>query len=127
VRIALDTNRYCDLCRGDNTVRDLIETAEQVFVPFVVIAELRAGFSLGLRSAENERVLVRFLGKDGVLSLFADEDTTHHYAALFRQLRSQGTPIPTHDIWIAALALQHGLLLCSRDQHFDRVPQLRRC
>jgi tRNA(fMet)-specific endonuclease VapC len=127
VRIAIDTNRYTDLCRGDASVRELVETAEQVFVPFVVLAELRAGFGLGVRTADNERVLLRFLRKDGVLPLFADEDTTHHYAALFRQLRSQGTPIPTHDVWIAALALQHGLLLYSRDQHFDRVPQLRRC
>ena len=48
------------------------------------------------------------------------------YAGLFAQLRRQGTPIPTNDIWIAALALQHNLALLSRDAHFDNLPQLRR-
>ena len=50
----------------------------------------------------------------------------HHYAHLFYQLRQQGTPIPTNDIWIAALTVEHGLALFSRDSHFDHLPQLAR-
>jgi predicted nucleic acid-binding protein len=64
--------------------------------------------------------------EDGVSILFADEQTTHHYANVYRQLRMQGTPIPTNDIWIAALVLQHDLALCARDDHFDHLPQLVR-
>ena len=41
-------------------------------------------------------------------------------------LRQQGTPIPTNDLWIAALVLQHNLTLCDRDRHFDNLPQLNR-
>jgi predicted nucleic acid-binding protein len=63
---------------------------------------------------------------DGVRVLFADDQTTHHYAAVFRQLRKQGTPIPTNDMWLAALALQHNLALQARDKHFDRLPQIAR-
>ena len=73
----------------------LVAVAEAVFLPFVVLAELRAAFALSRRSAENERVLRRFLLKEGVDLLFADEQTTHHHASVFRQLRRQGTPIPT--------------------------------
>ncbi len=62
----------------------------------------------------------------GVSVLFSDEQTAHHYAAVFRQLRRQGTPIPTNDLWIAALVLQHDLVLHARDRHFDRLPQLVR-
>jgi len=58
--------------------------------------------------------------------LYADEQTTHHYAAVYRQLRKQGTPIPTNDMWIAALVLQHSLLLFARETHFDVLPQLTR-
>ncbi|HSF02880.1 MAG TPA: hypothetical protein VLA62_07715, partial [Solirubrobacterales bacterium] len=58
--------------------------------------------------------------------LLADEETTHHYARLFHQLRRQGTPIPTNDIWIAALVSQHRLYLLARDVHFDHLPQLPR-
>lgn len=126
MRLALDTNRYTDLCRGAAEVVSLVEHAEAVFLPFIVLGELRAGFLLGTRGAENENLLRRFLMKSGVAVLLADDQTTHHYAALFRQLRRQGTPIPTNDIWTAALVLQHGLVLCDRDGHFDYLPQIPR-
>lgn len=126
MRLALDTNRYVDLCRGVRETVRLVTTSEAVFLPFVVLAELRAGFALGSRSAENERVLRRFLLKEGVRVLFPDEQTTHHYASAFRQLRRQGTPIPTNDLWIAALVLQHDLALHARDRHFDQLPQIVR-
>lgn len=124
MRLALDTNRYTDLCRDTAEVVTLVEHAEAVFLPFVVLAELRAGFAVGTRGAENERVLRRFLMKPGVAVLFADDQTTHHYATLFRQLRRQETPIPTNDLWIAALVLQHDLVLCARDRHFENLPQI---
>ena len=124
MRIALDTNRYRDLCEGDPETIALIQEAESVYLPFVVLAELRAGFSLGRRGRENERVLQRFLMKPGVEVLYAQDATTRSYASLYRQLRRQGTPIPTNDLWIAALVLEHGLALYTRDAHFEHLPQL---
>jgi tRNA(fMet)-specific endonuclease VapC len=126
VKVAIDTNRYVDLCRDVPGVAATLATADAVLVPFVVLAELRAGFAVGARGAVNERALRVFLMKPGVGVLFADDGTTHHYAAVYRQLRGQGTPIPTNDIWIAALALQHNLVLYARDSHFDRLAQLAR-
>ena len=126
MRLALDTNRYVDLCKGvEGTVR-LVSTAEAVFLPFVVVGELRAGFAFSKRTAENEKVLRRFLLKEGVAVLYADDQTAHHYAAAYRQLRHQGTPIPTNDLWIAALVLQHNLRLHDRDRHFGHLPQIVR-
>jgi tRNA(fMet)-specific endonuclease VapC len=115
-----------DLCRGVAATVTLLEEAEVIVLPFVVVGELRAGFAHGRRPAENERVLRRFLVKDGVQVMFADDQTTHHYASVFRQLRKQGTPIPTNDVWLAALVLQHNLALHARDRHFDHLPQLVR-
>ena len=126
VRLALDTNRYVDLCKGVVDTARLVSTAEAVYLPFVVVAELRAGFALEKRAAENERILRRFLMKDGVAVLYPDDQTSHHYAAAFRQLRLQGTPIPTNDLWISALVLQHNLTLHARDRHFDQLPQIVR-
>ena len=126
MRIAVDTNRYVDLCKGVPQTVTLLEEAESVALPFVVIGELRAGFAHGRRQAENERVLRQFLLKDGVDVLFADDQTTHHYASIYRQLRKQGTPIPANDMWLAALVLQHNLTLHDRDRHFDHLPQLVR-
>jgi tRNA(fMet)-specific endonuclease VapC len=126
VRLALDTNRYTDLCRGNVPVVETVELADEVWLPFIVLGELRAGFAVGSQGTRNEAVLRRFLLKSGVGVLYADEQTTHHYAVVYRQLRKQGTPIPTNDMWIAALVLQHSLMLFARDTHFDVLPQLTR-
>lgn len=126
VKLALDTNRYTDLCRGDVGVVQTVELADEVWLPFIVLGELRAGFVVGNQGPRNEAVLRRLLMRPGVGVLYADEQTTHHYASIFRQLRKQGTPIPTNDMWIAALVLQHSLVLCARDVHFDALPQLPR-
>ncbi len=126
VRLALDTNRYTDLCRGDASVVETVELADEVWLPFIVVGELRAGFAVGSQGPRNEAVLRRFLLKPGVRILYADDQTTHHYANVYRQLRKQGTPIPTNDMWIAALVLEHSLVLCARDAHFDALPQLTR-
>jgi tRNA(fMet)-specific endonuclease VapC len=124
LRILLDTNRYSDLCRGDDDVRENVERSERVYLAFAVIAELRAGFAVGRRGRENERVLQRFLNKPGVEPLYPSDATTQLYATLYRQLRTQGTPVPTNDLWIAALAIEHHLTLYSRDDHFTFLPQL---
>jgi tRNA(fMet)-specific endonuclease VapC len=126
MRLALDTNRYTDLCRGDASVIRTVEEADEVWLPLIVMGELRAGFAVGSQGPRNEAVLRRFLLKPGVGVLYANEQTTHHYATVYRQLRKQGTPIPTNDMWIAALVLQHSLVLLARDIHFDALPQLTR-
>ncbi len=126
MRIAVDTNRYRDFCAGEIEAVELFASARSVYLPFVVVAELRAGFQCGKLSRKNEAVLLRFLSRPRVGVLFADEHTTHHYARIYFQLRTQGTPIPTHDMWIASLVIQNDLLLYSRDHHFDHLPQLPR-
>lgn len=124
MRVAIDTNRYTDFARGDKHSLEILEGAEQIFVPLIVLAELRAGFACGSRAAENERSLIKFLNAAGVQVLYPDEQTTHQYARLFSFLRKHGTPIPTNDIWIAALVAQHDLILFARDKYFSNLPQI---
>lgn len=126
MRVLVDTNRYQDFCQGVPAVVDLFRRAEEIHIPFIVVGELRAGFACGTKSLENEKILTRFLHRARVHLLLATEDTTRHYANLFRQLRTQGTPIPTNDLWIAALAVENGLILLSRDSHFNHLPQIER-
>jgi tRNA(fMet)-specific endonuclease VapC len=126
MRLAIDTNRYRDFCTAVPDAVERLATAEEIYLPFVTLAELRAGFQCGSQGRKNESILIRFLNRPRSRLLLADEDTTHHYARLYAQLRQQGTPIPTNDLWIAALVMQHDLLLYSRDAHFDHLPQLPR-
>jgi tRNA(fMet)-specific endonuclease VapC len=127
MKILLDTNRYRDFCEGSKEALDVIQRARRVYLPFVVLAELRAGFLCGTLARQNEKSLTVFLNSPRVRVLLADEETTHHFARVFAQLRLQGTPIPVNDIWIAALAVQHDLLLFSRDRHFGCLPQVAHC
>ncbi len=53
--------------------------------------------------------------------LDVSEPTTQHYADIVGELKRKGKPIPTNDIWTAALCRQHSLPLLSRDRHFDLV------
>lgn len=126
MRMAIDTNRYVDFAKGLPEAVERIRQADEILVPFIVVGELRAGFAGGDRARENEATLVRFLDSRRVDLMFADEDTPHHYARLFQQLRRQGTPIPTNDLWIAALVVQYQLHLFARDTHFDHLPQIPR-
>lgn len=126
MKVAIDTNRYVDFARADAAVVERMRRLTRIYVPFVVLAELRAGFLCGSRAERNEANLTRFLASPRVEVLQPDEQTTHHYARLFRQLRAQGTPIPTNDLWTAALAIQHGMHLFARDRHFDHLPQIPR-
>jgi tRNA(fMet)-specific endonuclease VapC len=124
MKLALDTNAYREAADGKPRAVELLRRADEIFVPFIMLGELRAGFAAGTVGKKNEAKLTEFLGSPRVRVLLADEQTTHTYAVLFAQLRRQGTPIPTNDLWIAALAIQHDLPLLSSDRHFSHLPQL---
>ena len=125
--VALDTNAYSDFLRGEKSRVDVVRRSTRIFLPLIVVGELRAGFAAGNREAENLAGLTEFLASPRVRVLFPDEVTTEHYARVFLQLRQHGAAIPTNDLWIAALALQHGLELCSSDAHFRHVTGLVLC
>ena len=126
LKIALDTNCYPRLLRRRPEGAGPRAVGRAGRPAFVTLAELRAGFRYGTRASENERVLQRFLRRPRAGVLDASDETTRHYAQLFAQLRRQGTPIPVNDLWIAALVMEHGFDLYSRDSHFDHLPQLPR-
>jgi tRNA(fMet)-specific endonuclease VapC len=126
MNLALDTSAYSAAARGEPRSVALLQAAQHAYLPFVVLAELRAGFAAGTLGRRNEALLARFLHSSRIGVLYADEQTTHHYANVFAQLRRQGTPIPTNDIWIAAIVLQHDLALLTSDAHFASLPQIAR-
>ena len=126
MRVALDTNRLTDLFQGDAALAERLGLCDEVWIPLVVLAEIKAGFLGGTERHRNEILLRKLLSKTTVGVLLPDRETAEHYARLFVQLKRSGTPVPDNDLWIAALALQHDLLLITRDRHFKNIPQLAR-
>jgi tRNA(fMet)-specific endonuclease VapC len=103
VRVALDTNRLTDLFQGDAALAEWLGTCEEVWIPLVVLAEIKAGFLGGTQQRRNEALLQALLAKPTVGVLLPARETAEHYARLFVQLKRAGTPIPDNDLWIASL------------------------
>ena len=126
MRVAVDTNRLTDLLRGDGRLAERLGACDEVWVPLMVLGEIKAGFHGGTQRHRNEALMQRFLAKATVSVLLPSRETAEHYARIFVQLKRAGTPVPDNDLWIAALALEHDLTLITRDRHFERIAQLPR-
>jgi predicted nucleic acid-binding protein len=123
-RYCLDTSAYSHFQRGDPQVVELIDRAEWIGVPAVVLGELRVGFRLGTQRDRNERRLVAFLANPAVEVVSVDAEVSNHYADIVVDLRRRGTPLPTNDIWIAATGARSGAMLLSYDDHFEQISRV---
>lgn len=124
MKVCLDTNAYSRLMGGHAPLAHLLESVENILVPATVLGELHAGFEMGSKREANRRQLHEFLRLPGVETLAVTGTVAERYGILVGQLLRHGNPIPTNDVWIAALALENGGRLVSYDRHFDHVPGL---
>jgi len=122
--ILLDTNAYVAFKCGAPEAVEIIRYSPLIAISAIVLGELLGGFAIGTREAANRGELERFLAADRVRLLHVDSGTAEHYAAVYRELRRKGQPIPTNDMWIAATALQHRLAVFSYDTHYRAVSGL---
>ncbi|MBI3624483.1 type II toxin-antitoxin system VapC family toxin [Candidatus Saccharibacteria bacterium] len=120
----LDTSAYSAFNRGDKRLKDFFRSTNQILIPVIVIGELRAGFLLGTKAQENEKLLQKLLDSSNATIVTLTDRTAVLFAVIFQRLRAAGTPINTNDMWIAALALEHDSLLLTLDSDFNRVPDL---
>jgi predicted nucleic acid-binding protein len=120
----LDTNALSAAADDDPAIIPLLARADQIAIPVIALGEYRYGIAQSRHRASYAEWLKGLL--HDCLVLDANEPTTDYYAEITLELKQKGTPIPTNDIWIAALCRQHSLPLLSRDQHFDLVPGIRR-
>jgi tRNA(fMet)-specific endonuclease VapC len=123
-RYVLDTSAYSHFKRGDPEIVDLIDQAEWIGVPSVVLGELWAGFLSGRRARENERELREFLANPAVDEVTIDARVARAYAEIIVSLRESGTPLPVNDIWIAACAATVGTSVLTYDDHFRRIRRI---
>ena len=120
----LDTNALSAAADDDPAIIPLLARADQIAIPVIALGEYRYGIAQSRHRTSYAEWLKGLL--HDCLVLDANEPTTHYYAEVVLELRKKGQPIPTNDIWIAALCRQHSLPLLSRDRHFDLVRGIRR-
>ena len=120
----LDTNALSAFIDGASAVGALLRTQHQVAIPVIVLGEFRYGILASRHRKTYDEWLKTHLRHFDILMITAE--TTVPYASLRATLKRLGRPIPANDAWIAALAMQYGLPILSRDEHFDSLPDVRR-
>ena len=120
----LDTNALSAAAEEDAAIVRILAGLDRVALPVIVIGEYRYGIAQSRHAARYRRWLEDLISACDVLDV--TEQTTHYYAAISNELRSAGKPIPSNDVWIAALCRQHSLGVLSQDRHFDAISGIRR-
>ena len=121
MKIMLDTSAYVGFKRNAVETVEIIVGAELILFSPVVLGELMFGFRNGTRFKENMAALISFLEHEAVELVQIGKITSDRYSRIALQLKQQGTPIPTNDIWIAAQTMELGAELITSDQHFERI------
>ena len=124
MKIMLDTSAYVGFKRNAVEMVDFIVGAELILFSPIVLGELMFGFRNGTRFKENMNELNKFLQHEIVELAQIGDLTSDRYSRIAAQLKRQGTPIPTNDIWIAAQTMEHGVELITSDQHFEKISGL---
>ena len=122
--LLLDANAMISLFEGsDPELERALCSAEELVVPVVAYAEVVAGAETDTKRAKMTReALSKLMATPNTRLLPVSETTVRHYSKTYNQLKLNGTPIPTNDIWIAASTLEVGGVLFTRDRHYLRIP-----
>ena len=123
-RLCLDTSAYSNFKRGDKRAIELIDAAEWIGLPAIVVGELWTGFVQGRRREENARELQEFIANPVVEQLPVGSQAARIYGEIVGDLRSAGTPVPTNDIWIAAVAARAGATVLTYDDQFEAISRV---
>jgi predicted nucleic acid-binding protein len=100
---------------------EIIDGADWLGLPSVVIGELWVGFLGGKRPRRNSEELGEFLADPVVEELVVDREVGRIFAEILRGLRVAGTPLPANDIWVAATAARAGATILTYDSHFEAI------
>lgn len=123
-RVCLDTSAYSNLLRNHPAAVAHLRHVPWVGVPVVILGELRAGFAAGRRRSDNEATLRAFLARPVVHVLEVDDRASVIYGEIWTALRAAGTPVPTNDVWIAAVAAREGATVLTYDAHFESIARV---
>lgn len=118
----VDTNVVIALFAGEPAVVEKLQKESAVFLCVPVLGELRYGAEASARVASNLARLDEFAR--ALIVLPCDTATAKAYAEVKFELRQKGRPIPENDVWIAAIARQHELVLLTRDGHFQEIDSI---
>ena len=128
--IILDSCIWVDIERGNLAPADVasITGDESVYLTPIVVAELEYGVNRAANASSlNKRAsaLIRIKHKP---CLMIDIETAIIFGRLAADVdkRSKPSTYRTHDLWIAALAIQHNMAVLTRNRKdFEGIPGIK--
>jgi tRNA(fMet)-specific endonuclease VapC len=121
--LIFDTNALSAFADGDADLRSAMAAEDEVALPSIVLGEYLFGVRQSRYRARYESWLQQFVNLFTILQVGVN--TAGHYAEIRSELKTAGHPIPTNDLWIAAIAREHHYRLATRDTHFRLVRGIR--
>lgn len=115
----MDTNALSAFADGDEKLLRTVQNEMELAVPVVVLGEYLYGIYQSRLRGRYEIWLKANLPLFDLLLI--GRETARYYAEIRGELRSAGQPIPSNDIWIAALAREYRCAVVSRDRHFEAI------
>ena len=116
MKYLLDTNIAILFLNKDPDIVRKIYNKFNISISTITIGELHYGFSISKYRESNLLALSNFLEDIDILSI--DHSVAYRYSSILVKLKTLGKPIPSNDVWIAAVAQEHKLILVTRDKHF---------
>ncbi len=123
--VLIDTSVLIALERGPGRLDDL-PLDESRAISVITVSELLHGIhrATGRQRAQRHAAVERILAEIEPVPITSLVARVH--AEVWARLAAAGTTVGTHDLWIAATALAHGLGVVTRNvRDFERVPGLR--
>ena len=119
----VDTNIVIEVFKGNKEIADYLYKLPEILISSIVLGELYIGINRVANRAKHLKRLNDFLKLTTILNV--DDETAAIYGAIIADLYKLGKPIPTNDVWIAAIAIQYNLTLLTADRHFEEIDNLK--
>lgn len=99
---------------------------EEGAISVVTVAELHAGVLLAKDERTRARRLLTLSRAERLFeALPMDVEIARVFASILSEARANGRRPKPMDLWIAATAVSRGLIVYTRDDDFDAIPQVR--
>lgn len=118
--VLVDTSVWVDVLRDRNSalggeIASLLGGPVRIVTTGLVVQEVLQGVSVPRQVAQVATLFVR-------LRYLSPSRPTHQRAAsLYRKLRTRGITVPSVDVLLAQLALDHGVRIWSLEGHFAAI------
>jgi tRNA(fMet)-specific endonuclease VapC len=124
--LLLDTDVFSFLMKGRDERAEAYRSHIQgktIAVSFVTVGEIH--FGAAKRGWASKRIRAFSERLKAVVVVPSDNEVCKKYGQLKAELQSKGIVVSDNDLWIAACAIRHSVVLVSNNRrHFQNIPEL---